>query len=253
MKLMSFENIDTIIFDLGGTLYKPLEGLVSLARRHLIEAGIEDCEDLTDDEIEKALDSQRNDWLTKYMIENNVGPQWEPSREEWIKYDRILLEVLCVDGDLDSLAAAYQDKWDEFTERVNPPLIEGCREGLERMTSRGYKLGVASNRFGDPTRILDDDDIAQFFGAIEYSAVPGYAKPSPYMLLQVAQELGSNPMRCAYVGNIVEYDVVASNNAGMLPVLLTWVDPEQRDYAPEGTVIIDHISELENLLTTDWS
>jgi len=105
---MSFDHIDTIIFDLGGTLYNPLEGLVSLARRYLIEAGIDDCENLTDEEIEKALDTQRNDWLIKYMLDNNVGPHWEPTREEWIKYDRILLEVLCIEGDLDALAVAYQ-------------------------------------------------------------------------------------------------------------------------------------------------
>jgi len=246
---MSFDHIDTIIFDLGGTLYNPLEGLVSLARRYLIEAGIDDCENLTDEEIEKALDTQRNDWLIKYMLDNNVGPHWEPTREEWIKYDRILLEVLCIEGDLDALAVAYQDKWDEFTTRVHDyTLIDGCKEGLEKMAAQGYKLGIASNRFGDPTNMLEKDGIAKFFGSIEYSAVPGYAKPSPYMLLQVAQELGSNPMRCAYVGNIVEYDVVSANQAGMVPILITWVDPEQRELAPEGTVIINHICELEEML-----
>jgi len=116
------------------------------------------------------------------------------------------------------------------------------------MAAQGYKLGIASNRFGDPTNMLEKDGIAKFFGSIEYSAVPGYAKPSPYMLLQVAQELGSNPMRCAYVGNIVEYDVVSANRAGMVPILITWVDPEQRELAPEGTVIINHICELEEML-----
>lgn len=246
--LMHLNNVDTIIFDLGGTLYDPLEGLVSIARRHLIESGIEECEDLTDEEIEKALDTQRNDWLIQHMLDNNVGPHWEPTREEWIKYDRILLEVLCIDGDLDAMAEMYQDKWDAFQQNVKPKLIDGCKEGLERMSSNGYKLGIASNRFGDPSTHLETDEIAQYFGAIEYSAVPGYAKPSPYMLLEVASSLGVNPMRCAYVGNIVEYDVVSANRAGMVPILLTWIDSEQRDLAPEGTVIIDHICELEEML-----
>ena len=250
---MSYDRIDTLIFDLGGTLYHPLEGLVSLDRKYLIEARIEDCEGITDEEIEKSLDIQRNDWLIKYMIDNDVGPYWEPSREEWLKYDRILLEVLCVDGNLDELAAAYQDRWDDFLENVRPKLIEGCREGLEGFHSRGYKLGIASNRFGDPTKHLEADGIARFLDAVEYSAVPGYVKPSPYMLLEVARALGSNPLRCAYVGNIVEYDVVSAKNAGMLPVLLTWMDPEQRDLAPAGTTIIDHICEMENLFTTSWS
>ncbi|MDF1538225.1 MAG: HAD-IA family hydrolase [Candidatus Thorarchaeota archaeon] len=240
--------MDTIIFDLGGTLYEPLEGLVSVARRHLIDAGIEECEDLTDDEIENALDTQRRDWLIQYMRDNNVEPHWEPTRYEWIKYDRMLLEVLCIDGDLDSLAATYQDKWDAFHQSIRPKLIDGCKEGLARMSADGYKLGIASNRFGDPSTHLETDEIKQYFGAIEYTAVPGYAKPSPYMLLEVARALGSNPHRCAYVGNIVEHDVVSANRAGMVPILLTWIDSEQRDLAPEGTVIIDHIWELEEML-----
>jgi HAD superfamily hydrolase (TIGR01549 family) len=248
---MTFENIDTVIFDLGGTLYRPLEGLISLARRFLVEVGIEDCDKLTDDELREALNVQRDEWLNKYMLDRNVGPHWEPRREEWIKYDRIFLETLCVDGDLDALAEAYEDKWEEHTKRIQPPLIDGCRETFENLSSRGYKLGIASNRFGDPTHILQKDNIDHYFGSIEYSFVPGYAKPSPYMLLQVAQELGSNPLRCAYVGNKVEFDVVSANNADMLPILLTWVDDEE-DMAPEGTTIIDHIDWLDDFLSKEW-
>ncbi len=246
--LMDLNNVDTVIFDLGGTLYEPIEGLVSTARRHLIESGIEECEDLTDEEIEKALDTQRNDWLIQYMLENNVEPHWEPTREDWIKYDRLLLEVLCIDGDLDKLAAMYQDKWDAFHQIAKPKLIDGCKDLLAEISAGGYKLGIASNRFGDPSKHLETDEIEQYFGAIEYTAVPGYAKPSPYMLLEVARSLGSNPHRCAYVGNIVEHDVVSAKRAGMVPILLTWVDSEQRDLAPEDTVIIDHICELQEIL-----
>ncbi len=240
--------IDTIIFDLGGTLYRPLDQLVNIARKHLIEAGIHDCEKITDEVMETALDWQRNDFLIRYMLEHDVDPYWEPTRDLWIQYDRILLENLCIDGDLDTLAEAYQSKWDEYIPTTKPELVEGCKEVLEDLSAKGYKLGIASNRFGDPRRYLVTDEIIDLFGAIEYTAVPGYAKPSPYMLLTVAKNLGSNPLRCAYVGNLVKDDVMAAQRASMLPVLLTWCDPEQRDLAPEGTVIIEHLNELEGRL-----
>ncbi|MFW9908816.1 MAG: HAD family hydrolase [Candidatus Thorarchaeota archaeon] len=245
---MSLEQVDTIIFDLGGTLYKPIEGLLTLARKHLIDAGIEGCEMLTNEEIESALDEQRNDWLVRYMLDNDVGPKWEPSREHWIQYDRQLLENLCIGGDIDTLAEAYQEKWDDFHETVKPELVDGCKEEVLRLYERGFKLGIASNRFGNPTKYLEADGIKEFFGAIEYSAVPGYAKPSPYMLLEVASALKSNPLRCVYVGNKVEDDVVAAKRASMIPILLTWIDPEQRELAPEGTIIIDHLEELHEIL-----
>lgn len=243
--------IDTIIFDLGGTLYRPLDDLASTARKHLIEAGIHECERINEEVIAQALDWQRNDFLTKYMLEHDVDPYWEPTRDLWIQYDRILLENLCVDGDLDALAEAYQSKWDEYTPTVRPVLIDGCKEELERLHEQGHKLGIASNRFGDPRGYLEADGILEVFGAIEYTNVPGYAKPSPYMLLSVAKQLGSNPLRCTYVGNLVKDDVVAATRASMLPVLLTWCDTDQRDLAPEGTVIIEHICELEEAIRQD--
>lgn len=242
------DKVDTLIFDLGGTLYKPLEDLVDVARTHLIEAGIKECEYRTKDEIEAALDWHRNDWLVNYMLENNVEPRWEPTRDLWIEYDRKLLEVLCINGDLDKLAAAYQSKWDEYLDRVKPELVDGCREGLERLHSLGYKLGIASNRFGNPTKYLVEDGIADLFGAVEYTAVPGYAKPSPYLLLAVARQLGSNPMRCLYVGNLVNDDVIAARRASMQPVILVWCNPEQRELVPDDTWLIEHIDDLEGRL-----
>ncbi len=247
-KMMLRNEIDTIIFDLGGTLYKSHEHLVQIARKHLIDAGIHECERITDEDMETALHTQRNDWLVKYMLNHGVDSHWEPSRDLWIQYDRMLLETLCIDGDIDMLAEAYQSKWDEYLSRIKPDLVDGCKEGLEYLHSLGYKLGIASNRFGDPRKYLIADGIGHLFGAVEYSHVPGYAKPSPYMLLTVAKDLGSNPFRCAYVGNKVGDDVVAAQRAGMLPVLITWCDPEQQHLAPEGTLIIDTIQDLHQKL-----
>jgi len=78
--------------------------------------------------------------------------------------------------------------------------------------------------------------------------VVGYAKPSPYMLLKVAEELGVNPRKCAYVGNIVEYDCIAATRAEMLPVLLTWIDPQEIDKITTDVVVVDHIEEFLEIL-----
>jgi HAD superfamily hydrolase (TIGR01549 family) len=181
------------------------------------------------------------------MIENDVDIHWKPEHEHWIEYDRMLLASLGVEDRTD-VVLDYQKKWDRFHEIASPELMEGCKEGLEELRSRGFKLGIASNRFTDPTSHLENSGILHLFDAMEYTNVPGYRKPSPYMLLKVATSLGMNPHRCAYVGNIVEYDVVAATCAGMIPVLLTWCDPQEEEKISSDTVVIEHIEDLKEIL-----
>jgi FMN phosphatase YigB (HAD superfamily) len=107
---------------------------------------------------------------------------------------------------------------------------------------------VASNRFGDPSEILRQDEILHLFDVVEYTNVPGYKKPSPYMLIRVAQQLGINPNKCAYIGNVARYDVEAATRAGMVPVLITWIDPHDEDQLTSDTVVIEHIDDLTEIL-----
>ena len=182
------------------------------------------------------------------MLRKNVDIYWEPSREDWIEYDRRLLEEIGVTGSLDELVEKYQQKWDKYLSKSRYVLLDRCKETLETLLERGYKLGIASNRFGDPRPFLEEDSILSLFESIEYTNVPGYKKPSPFMLLKVADDLGVNPRRCVYVGNYVKYDVEAAKRAEMIPILITWCNPEEKENAPSDTVIIDHISELLDLL-----
>ena len=242
---MKIEGIKALIFDLGGTLYKPVSDMCSLTRDFLIDAGVARAHDLSDSEIVAAT-QEPEEWLSNYMIEKQVGLHWVPSYEEWIEYDKILLAELEID-DIQTVKK-YQAKWDEFQETANPELIEGCKEGLEKLNENGFKLGVASNRFGNPSEILRGDSILNLFDVVEYTNVPGYRKPSPYMLIRVAQQMGINPQKCAYIGNVAKYDVEAATRAGMIPVLITWVDPQEEDLVTSDCVVIKHIDDLMEIL-----
>ena len=244
---MNIKGIEALIFDLGGTLYEPAFDICGLTKQFMVDVGAENASGITDDHIQEAL-VDANNWLWTYMIDHNVPEHWEPGTKEWIEYDRVLLKGLGVREDLESLAEQYQKRWDKFFEDVKPVLIDGVRETLENLQGRNYALGVASNRYSNPKRTLQTDSIYDLFGSVEFSGVPGYIKPSPYMLLQVADELGVNPRKCAYVGNIVEYDCVAAERAEMVPILLTWVDPQEVDKVTTDVVIIDHIKDLLEIL-----
>jgi HAD superfamily hydrolase (TIGR01549 family) len=243
---MKLEGITGIIFDLGGTLYKPVSDMCSLTRDFLSDTGHGESKDFPDADI-LAATKEPDEWLTNYMMENDVGIHWKPELEHWIEYDRRLLTALGV-KDRKDVVQDYQREWNRFHEIASHELMEGCKEGLEELKSRGFKLGIASNRFTDPTHHLETSGIHHLFDAVEYTNVPGYRKPSPYMLVKVAAAFDTNPHKCVYVGNIVEYDVVSAARAGMIPVLLTWCDPQEEDKVTSDTVVIEHITDLIEIL-----
>jgi HAD superfamily hydrolase (TIGR01549 family) len=245
INLMKIKGIKTLIFDLGGTLYKPVTDMCGLTREFLIDLEVEGASDISDSEIVEATKGP-DEWLERYMIENNVNMHWMPDMDVWIEYDRLLLDSfgICDNG----IVKEYQAKWERYLETARPELIEGCKEGLEKLHDTGFKLGVASNRFGDPSDVLREDGILDLFDTVEYTNVPGYKKPSPYMLIKVAKQLGMNPNRCAYVGNIVKYDVEAATRAEMVPILITWIDPHEVDLLTADAVVVEHIDDLMEIL-----
>jgi HAD superfamily hydrolase (TIGR01549 family) len=244
MATIDSTNIDALIFDIGDTLYHSNTNLVGNNLKFLAELGLTGSREFTEETIASAIKDVGDGWLYDYMLTHNVGEYWEPSREIWVEYDRKFLEILGIEGDLDQLADDLQTKWDEFIAAKRTPLVDGTRQTLEELHSREYKLGIASNRFGNPRPLLEKEGLLKLFNSIEYTNVPGYKKPSPYMLLKVAVQLGVNPRKCAYVGNMVEFDVLSAKDASMLPILAIYCNPEQEELAPEDTVTLGDIRDL---------
>ena len=60
---MSIENLEALIFDLGDTLYRMPFGFLGTNRQYLIEIGIEEASEFTDDMIREALLNKAEVWL----------------------------------------------------------------------------------------------------------------------------------------------------------------------------------------------
>jgi len=236
-------DVKSFVFDLGGTLYGPTD-LVGEIRGFLEELGLTG---FTDDAIQRSNDAA-DAWLDEIMFGTNAHAHWEPSHDEFEQYDRIVLTTLGVADNLDDYVARYQHKWDVRIASLKEQLFEGCKSTLEELHSRGYRLAAASNRWGTPLPYLERDGIADLFESVEYSNVPGYRKPSPYMLVQVASQLHVNPIKMAYVGNVVKYDIVAAQRAGAVPILLAWGNVDEEKLAPSGTTILKKATELLELV-----
>ncbi|MHA2141905.1 MAG: HAD family hydrolase [Candidatus Thorarchaeota archaeon] len=244
--MTSLDMVKGIIFDLDDTLYHSDLWVSDLTRKWLREIGLDDFAGCPDEELAQAFLDARG-WLNDYMLENSVHSKWSPSHDLWVEYGRRILRSLGVSSDLDKSAKEITEKWEATVIPWQSALIPDCKQVLEELYSRGYKLGLASNRWEDPSGVLKRDSIFNLFTAVEHSLVPGYRKPSPYMLLKISRQFGINPMRCAFIGDFIELDVKAAHRAQMHPILITWKRPDEGKNAPADLLVINHIRALLDL------
>lgn len=244
---MVLKEIKAIVFDMGGVLYDTPREIVIMIRFIFDELGLHQFKDMTDSHI-LSISSKADHIFDHRLVSDNVGPHWLPDFDDSVEYNRIILEILGVAGDLNELATQSHRAWEGAYKVSRPRFIEACRPVLESLHEQGYLLGIASNRRNDPIPHLEDANTLQFFDSVQYSCVPGFRKPSPFMLVQAASELGVNPRKCIYVGDKVEYDVGAAMRAEFMPILIIWCDPSEVEKAPRGTCIISHIDELLDVI-----
>jgi histidinol-phosphate phosphatase family protein len=119
----------------------------------------------------------------------------------------------------------------------------GVRRSLDRLRSRGIRVGIVSNQSGVARGLLTADDVATVMARVVERLGPfddlrwcphgpedrcGCRKPAPGLLLDAAAALGVDPVRCAMIGDIGA-DVEAGRAAGMRTILV----PTERTRAEE--------------------
>ncbi|MHA2192819.1 MAG: HAD family hydrolase [Candidatus Thorarchaeota archaeon] len=229
--MTSLEMVKGIIFDLDDTLYRSDVWVSNLTRVWLKEIGLDELATCSDEELGQAFQVART-WLNEFMLAEGVQSRWSPSHDLWVEYGKRILSSLGVTEELDRLASEMTEKWEATVVPWQSTLIPSCKQVLEELHSRGYRLGLASNRWENPSGILKRDSIFDLFAAVEHSMVPGYKKPSPYM------------MRCVFIGDFIELDVEAARRAQMTPILITWERPDEAKKASQDLLVIDHIEAL---------
>lgn len=226
------------------TITEVNEGIMDLTRKISQSAGI-DLSKFSDEEIQEALEKVV-EWFNPYQIENDVDIHFGNKVEHWTDANRVMFEALGFEGLSDEVLNSVEVAWKEKLETWES-LRPDAKTTLEELHGREYQLGICTRRPDDPTDILKKFGIHNILSTVQWSSVPGYAKPHPFTLILAADEIGVNPRRCAFVGNRVDADIVAAQRSGMQPILTTWADPDEAKKAPEGTLIIGEVSELLDL------
>lgn len=236
------EQTRAILFDLHHTITEVRTDIISWCRITSKNAGV-DLSQFSDEQIQDAFNAS-NEVMKSHLENNQVDIHWGNDPDDWLEINRIFFNHLNLTDVTNNQIDRFEMGWRGTKDNAYELLIDGAKETLEELSKRGYILGLCTRRHTDPKELLDGWEINHLFETIHYSGVPGYAKPSPYTLLKAADEIGVNPRLCAYVGNLVNADVEASNRAEMFPVLTVWADSHEREQAPDDILVIERITDL---------
>lgn len=204
--------IDTVLFDMGGTLedihvddesrHASIQGVLDILRAHGIDP---------DKDFETAANAINAGW-------DRYGAYRDPRQRE-LKPEEIWGSFVLTDFGLDeesvrSYAEELAHMW-EVT-HYHRALRPHVREMLEGLKDLGMKLGVISNTASlyQVFDILKEYGIRDYFQDVTLSSVTGYRKPNPNIFMVSLHQVQSDPAHCAYVGDTISRDVIGPIRMG---------------------------------------
>ncbi|MGM9972525.1 MAG: HAD family hydrolase [Clostridiaceae bacterium] len=212
--------INTVIFDLDGTLLDTLQDLCDSVNYIMTNIGHKNREAK---EVRSFLGNGPSNLLKKCLSS-------DLEEEEFAKV-------------LDQYKAYYQINMHNKT--IPYP---GIIDLLEELKNRGYKLAIVSNKQDEAVKVLAEK---YFKGLIDTAAGESAAikrKPAPDTIYKAIEVLGSKRDEAIYVGDS-EVDAKAAKNAGIPCVLVTWGFRDREDLEKEKPdYIIDRAGDLLHIL-----
>ncbi len=208
--------IDTVIFDLDGTLLNTLDDLTDSVNYALSSLGYPVR---TADEVRMMVGNS-----VIYLIEKAL-----PENTEKEQFDRCL--------------SIFEEHYNKNMRNKTAP-YGGIEQMLTDVKAAGYKLAVVSNKPDVFTKKLVEELFGEYIPlAIGRSdTIP--RKPAPDMVLYAMNQLGSESETTVYVGDS-EVDVITSKNAGVPCIGCLWGFRDRATLEREGAdYLISSPSEL---------
>lgn len=204
--------IDTVLFDMGGTLediFTDDESRETSARevlRILKEKGVHVLDDLA------AAQKKLADGWDRYAAYRGPTDRELKPEEIWGQY--VLTDFGLDQETVAPFAEELAHMWEvtHYHRHLRPHV----QEMLEGLKSLGMKLGVISNTASlyQVFRTLEEYGIRDYFQDVTLSSVTGYRKPDPNIFLVSLNQIRSGPETCAYVGDTYSRDVIGPQRLG---------------------------------------
>lgn len=212
--------IDTIIFDLDGTLLSTLEDIADGVNYILKKYGYPQR---TYDEIRSFVGNGAAKLLEQALPDGRNTPDFESILEEYKKH---------------------------YLEHNNIKTMpyEGVMDLLEVLSERKYKLAIVSNKNDENVKSLNKIYFKDYIKRAIGQSKEIKRKPAPDMVYKAIDELGSALEKTVYIGDS-EVDVLTAKNAGMHCVCVTWGFRDKDFLKEQGAeYLIDEPHELLEFL-----
>lgn len=218
--MIFIDKINTILFDLDGTLLNTLDDLADSVNHVLNTFGFPA---VTVEDVRKFV----GNGVTRLMELSIPGGITNKEFSE------------CVDMFRKHYADNAQNKTVPY---------EGINELIKQLSEEGYHMAVVSNKFDKAVKEL----VRTYFGKYIRTAIGEsknvLKKPARDMVFKAIEEIGTTIDQAIYVGDS-EVDVETAKNAGLLCVGVTWGFRDRDVLERKGSdYIIDRPCELLKIL-----
>ncbi|WP_018930582.1 HAD family hydrolase [Gracilibacillus lacisalsi] len=188
----TFSTINTILFDLDGTLLDSRETLVKAAYQTVQEFN---PNTITYEELMRHFGSDFSLYLTKLL------PKQHEVKSFFIKEKAKYYHTLS--------------------------LFPNVLEGLKRLHGKKFQLGLVTNQQKELVeQVLKENGIDEYFSIVITRNDVKRSKPSPEPILQAIKKFRSNRQEVLMVGD-TEYDYLAAKRAGIPCVLLNYYESKE--------------------------
>lgn len=185
--------IDTVIFDLDGTLLNTLEDLCDSVNYAMKQYGLQ----------EHTLD----------QVRTYVGNGVQKLIERAIPQGR---DNPCYEQILDT----FKERYALHCEDKTCP-YEGIEELLEQLQTQNFRIAIVSNKFDGAVKKLNEKYFSQYIRVAIGESAAVQRKPAPDTVYQALAELSADATRAVYVGDS-EVDLQTAANVPMTCISVTW-------------------------------
>lgn len=216
--------IDTVIFDLDGTLLNTLTDLTN--------------------SVNYALEQYRlpthSEDAVRQMVGNGIYVLFEkaiPGGRDFVEYDA------CV--------KTFQEHYELHKKDFTCP-FPGIMDLLKTLSEQGYKLAIVSNKFDQAVKGLCQDFFTPYITTAIGESSKIARKPAPDTVFEAMKELGSTPDTCIYVGDS-DVDIATAKNSGIPCISVTWGFRDREFLTKHGAAhFADCANDILSILS-NWS
>lgn len=228
-----FSAVRAVTFDAGGTLLTPHPSVGEvyaeiLRKYHIIRNPLE---------LETAFESAFSSISKNPAV---LDPD-EREKDFWRQVVRETVREHPIPSGI--FPEVFSTMWDTFSHGTHWRVFDGCRDLLQSLRDRGYKLGVLSNWDRRLHNVLRETGLAELVDQVVVSADFGIEKPDTGIFRVAERAMGQPAEACLHVGDSRHHDLAGARQAGWTGILV------RNDTGPVELPAIGQLTDLAPLLS----